>query len=457
MRHPNISSLSSLAVLPSLLLVATSAHAQNINCVPQATPSTVRPGGTISLRGNCVDRDTGLPLTTGVENWSFATEGWSPIGTRTLPNGTLEVTAPTQEGEYLYGIPSVDTGYGGPIFFEGVMRVTVTVDADASTPSPSSSQQLSAPLLTIQTQRVRTSLAQADARMRELRKPPKSDNDKDKNRERRTGFYIGGLVDYLRQKADGSQSEFDSRTTSLSLGGDHRINDDWVVGGSLGRSDGRVAFAGSSSRQETAGTNLTTYASWSLTPTTYVTATLSYEATRFDLTRDEQGSLSFAAPRGKGVGFSVSAGRDFVFGPVTLGPYVRIDNVTSRVDAFSETGDVTAASVSAQRTRSNSFNLGAQTQMAVPVEWGIVLPFVRAEISQRRDAVKQAPTATLIDGTTPLLVPTSADTQDGFGTLAIGVSGVNTGGLSWFADLETGVGQKGYRTRRLGFGLRSEF
>ena len=71
--------------------------------------------------------------------------------------------------------------------------------------------------------------------------------------------------------------------------------------------------------------------------------------------------------------------------------------------------------------------------------------------------MRQAPNATLLDDNSTLLVPVSADTRDGFGTLGFGVSGVHNDGINWFADFETAVGQKGYRSRRLGLGVRSEF
>jgi outer membrane autotransporter protein len=465
MSHTRFPSLSHLAFLPPLLWVASSASAQTvIRCFPTATPAVVRPGETFTLQGNCVNQNTGATLTSGTEAWLREANGvgggWVALGTRDIAEGTLTVTAPATEGRYMYGLESVDPGYGGPITDlggEGPLPVFVEVRAAATGPgSQSSAAQLSAPLLALQGQRVRNQLNRAEARLRELRKArsqPK--REREGSSEERTSFYVGGLLDYLRQKSD--PNAFNARTTQLSVGGDHRFGDSWVAGGSIGRSEGRVSFAQSASRQESTGTNLTTYASYSLTPTSYLTATLSYEATRFDVTRDEQGTLTTSAPRGRGIGLSLSAGRDYVFGPWTVAPYVRFDNVNSQVDAFNEAGGATAVAVSAQRLRSNSLNVGAQTQFAVPTSWGIVLPFVRAELTQRRDGVRQAAQATLLDDNSAVLVPVSPDTRDGFGTVGFGVSGVHTEGLSWFADYETAVGQKGYRSRRLGFGLRSEF
>ena len=457
-------SLSSLSVVP-LLLCATPAHAQStpdLVCSPSVDESVVRPGDSFTLFPNCEDRTTGEPITEGRVRWQYVDESGLrhfadlPLrcevayshGDTPLPYscGGLLVEASNQPGVRTYYLTHVDMGgYGGSIDLNedgAYPSVTVTVAADTQ----ASLSQLSTPLLTVQTERVRSQLTQAEPRMRTLRAGPN---------EQRTGFYVGGLVDYLRQKSD--PNAFKSRATQVSFGGDHRFSDAWVAGASLGFSEGRVTFADSASRQESDGTNVTAYASYSLSPTTYLTATLSIESTRFDLTRDEQGALTTATPRGRGVGFSLSAGRDYVFGPWTVAPYVRVDNVNSQVNAFSESGGLTAVAVSRQRLRSNSLNIGAQTQFAVPTTWGIVLPFVRAELTHRRDGMRQLPTATLLDDNSTLLLPTSADTRDGYGTVGFGVSGVHTDGINWFADFETAIGQKGYQSRRLGFGLRSEF
>jgi uncharacterized protein with beta-barrel porin domain len=130
--------------------------------------------------------------------------------------------------------------------------------------------------------------------------------------------------------------------------------------------------------------------------------------------------------------------------------------VSSSIDAFDESGSDAAVSVGAQRMRASVANAGVQAQIVLPVSWGIVTPYLRLEASHRSDKTRKAATATLINGNTPLLLPTAADTSGSYGNVALGVSGVNQGGWSWFADVETGVSQPGYSSRRIGLGLRRE-
>lgn len=116
----------------------------------------------------------------------------------------------------------------------------------------------------------------------------------------------------------------------------------------------------------------------------------------------------------------------------------------------------TRPSASAHRTRSNTLNLGAQTQLSIPVSWGLVLPHLRVELTRRKDSTQQAANATLLIDNTPVFESVGAEIDRNYGAVALGVAGVNQGGVSWFADWEATVAQQGYRARRIVLGLRFE-
>ncbi len=426
----------------------------------------------VSLQGNCIDSITDLALVAGTEIWQVQSgDGSNPVGQRSIPGGSLSV--PLLPGEHTYLITSIDPGYGGPIDLGGEGGYPrVTVMGAAGAPGPQQTlNQASAPLLALQSARMHGNLANAQARMRALRSshntpqfdvqgvplPMGKKEEGDTSQPGRLGVYVLGLGDYLRQNSSVAQPEFKLRTVSLSLGADLRLGDEWAVGANLGPSDSRVTFEGSASKQTSKGRQATAYANWNVSPTTYVSTTLSYETTRFKLARDDgAGGAALSSPQGHGVGISLSAGRDFSMGAWSIGPYVRWDSITSSVDGFDETGSDSAVAVSAQRLTSRALNIGAQTQLSVPVSWGVLLPYVRLELTHRSEALQQAPTATLLSGNTTLLVPSVADASGSHGSVAVGVSGLQQGGMSWFADYETGVAQKGYRSERIGLGLRFE-
>lgn len=464
MKKPNITHLSSLAVLPCLLSVAT-----EVSAAVQCSPSAMVSGDMVALQGNCLDTDTGLSLASGSEVWNRSAGG--ALGSRSIPSGSLSV--PLLPGENTFYISAIDNGYGGMVDLQGEGGYpSVTVNgAGCTTGCTASASELGAPLMTLQTQRLRSNLDHAHARLRALRSqrplpgfevqgvplPEQKPEAKDGAREQRLGVYLLGLGDYLRQNRSDTQGGFKLRSTALSLGADYRLNDQWAMGANVGGSHSTIDFADTASEQRGRGQQATAYASWSFSPSAYLSATLSYETTRYDLQRDDgAGGLALATPQGRGVGLSLSAGRDVTLGAWTLGPYLRYDRISSRVNAYEESGSDAALAVGTQRLRSQSVSLGAQAQLSVPVPWGLLLPYVRAEVTHRRERAKDTPTATLVNGGGAVLIASSADTNASHGNLALGVSGVNQGGMSWFADCETGVAQKGYRTQRIGLGLRFE-
>lgn len=492
MKKSNITSLSSLAVLPCLLSVAADASAA-IECSPTAMVT----GAMVALQGNCIDTITNLAITSGTEIWRIGPSGESsPLGTRGVSSGPL--TVPLLPGEHTYYISAIDMGYGGMVTFGGEVPEPAVVvnepcpgevlagaaprarakrvrrnDHDCPAATASTASELATPLMAVQGQRIKSNLDHAQSRMRTLRANrnvpafemqgvplpvKKTDDPAGASREtRRMGVYVLGLGDYLRQNRSDTQSEFKLRSTALSVGADYRLSDEWVFGANAGGSNARIDFAESLSEQKSKGGQVTAYTNWSITPSAYVSATVSYEATRYALHRDDGiGGVASATPGGRGLGLSLSAGRDMNFGAWSLGPYVRIDSVTSRVEAFEEGGSTEAISVSRQTVRSTSYNLGAQVQMSVPVSWGLVLPYVRLEATHRTQRTRDAASATMVNGNTTVLIPTTADTSAGYGNVALGMSSVHQGGMSWYVDYETGVAQKGYRSQRLGLGLRFE-
>ncbi|HET9642361.1 MAG TPA: autotransporter outer membrane beta-barrel domain-containing protein [Burkholderiaceae bacterium] len=390
-------------------------------------------------------------------------------------------------GVHVLRIAAPDPAYGGSIGFgtfdSSAATVTVTgngtetpaeaaTEPDKANPIEATLGQLSAPITTVQTTRVRNLLNQVQTRLRTLRAGastpafdapgvslPDISGGKDEDRKsRRLGAYVMGLGDYLRNDANTSDAGFKVNTKSLMLGADYRLNGSWVVGGALGISHTDVRFdGGSQSRQDSDGYSGTAYASWSLTPSTYVSATLSYEASDFDIARDNGGSsILRASTKGHGLGLSLSAGHDIVVGAWSFSPYVRWDSVTARIHGFDEVGGVDAVSVSSQRSRSDTLNIGSQVQYSIPVSWGVVLPHARVEFTRRTDSHQNSPSARLLNGNTALLIPTSADTDRSYGNWAIGVSSITQRGVTLFCDYEAGFALQGYRSQRITVGLRSE-
>lgn len=485
---PTSPSLASTLGLTSLALTSTLAAtsalaaesgpaATDIHCTPLiydggdsagSASATRKAGDVVHLRANCTT-DNGSIL-----KWI---DGEGAVVGQGIQ---LDLTG-LSVGVHALRITGVDSGYGGPIGDVTSSTATVTITAIASegpgteSPTQATLGQLSTPLTTAQTTRVRNLLNQVQTRLRTLRAStstpafespgialPEKSVDKDEGGEsrqsRRLGAYVFGIGDYVKRDESASESEFKVNTKTLMLGVDYRLSDSWVIGGALGLGHTNVRFGnGSQSRQDSDGYSGTAYVSWSLTPATYVSATLSHEESNFDIVRDNgNGSILTSSTRGHGLGLSLSAGHDIIMGAWSFSPYVRWDTVTARIGAFDEAGSADAVSVGSQRSRSDTLNVGSNMQYSIPVSWGVVLPHARVELTRRTDSQQKSPNARLLNGNTTLLIPTSADTDRSYGNWAIGVSSITQRGVTLFCDYESGFALQGYRSQRITVGLRSE-
>lgn len=437
-------SLSPLARASSTLpLALASAAAYAGSCAPTANPSPATPGQPVTLEGHCVD-DTGSPLGAGrVEVWS---ENGHEIGRRTLPDDMLAIV-PAGTGVHRYDVDVVSNGYGGPI----LGSVTVTVQENSGGAPSNGLDQLGSPLARQQIDSMRRQIDRVHDRLHALHGEQDGEG---RAKPQRLGFFQDGLVDFLRHDGDG---EFKSRTRTLLLGADYRLNDAWAMGGALGISDGRVSFGGSASRQKSRGDSLSAYGNWNFMPASYISAVLSYEWSRFDLQRESSsGVVSSSAPHGGTFGFSVSAGHDVLFGPASLSAFLRWDRISASIGAFEESGSADAVAVDSQRMRSDRLALGAQLQYSVPVSWGVVLPQARIEYGHRTDGVRGAAGARLLSDNSSLAIPTDAGIDRNSGVWAIGLSTTTQSGLTFYGDIESSFGLQGYRTQRYTLGLRRE-
>jgi outer membrane autotransporter protein len=183
----------------------------------------------------------------------------------------------------------------------------------------------------------------------------------------------------------------------------------------------------------------------------------SHERTSFNVRRDGgQGQIADSTPQGAGSGLALSAGYDFLLGAWSLSPFVQGDQILTRVDAFEESGSSDAVAVDPQRLRSSTLNVGFNVQFSSAQNWGLLLPYARVEFSQRQDRVGGDPRGRLLSDGTALLIPSPAEVNRRYGSIALGITAVTQRSLSAFVDIQSGFGHSGYRVQRFSLGLRSE-
>lgn len=238
--------------------------------------------------------------------------------------------------------------------------------------------------------------------------------------------------------------------TELSLGGDHRHNAQWVSGAAIGLGNPRMRWS-DGSRLEGSSAVLTGYGSWSPTEPSYVAAALSFETTHYLLrTTDGQGLTQRDFTTGTNLGLSVSAGHELPLGSASLSPYVRVDEIRSRIGNFGYGGPI-------NKGRSGAVSVGSQVQNSFSTRMGVISPHARIEFTQITGWRLQGNSANAYaegQSALPTNNPLVVDRQ--FGQLGLGVSAVLQRGLTLFSDYTSGFGEKNVRDWRIALGVRGE-
>lgn len=265
----------------------------------------------------------------------------------------------------------------------------------------------------------------------------------------------GPLAVYLeadaRARDDANNSAVKIDTTGLTVGADYRLNERWVVGGTLGLTRPHARWIGTGSSVKGEATQLSGYASWSPIPEAYVSATTSLEAANYGIHTDlGTGVFTDAITHGHSWGLSLAAGYDIALGSVSLSPYARLDQVRSHIGGFTDSSITT-------KGRSTALAAGLQANTTLPQSWGVLVPYARVELTQITHWRIQGDSAqAYVSATGALPVPHPIEVDRNYGQFGLGVSGVLQRGLSVFADYDQGFGIQGVSQWRFNLGLRSE-
>jgi uncharacterized protein with beta-barrel porin domain len=252
-------------------------------------------------------------------------------------------------------------------------------------------------------------------------------------------------------------SGFSVRAETVSVGADQRLSETLAVGGALALTRSRTRFEANESAQQGSSDNLTLYAQWNPWSALSLSLAASQEQSAFQVQRDGgTGALALSSPRGSGSGLSFTAGYDAAVDAWALSPYCRWDEARVRIDDFQESGSSDAVAVSAQGLSSRALTAGVNVQRTVPQPWGLLVPYLRVEMSGRQDRPHSGASGGLLSDNSALLIPGAGDQSNRFGSMALGLTVVTQQGATAFLDYQTGFAQQGYRIRRLGAGLRFE-
>jgi outer membrane lipase/esterase len=221
------------------------------------------------------------------------------------------------------------------------------------------------------------------------------------------GMNFWAAYDYSNPDIDTGLATGDADLNTLSVGGDMRIGQSWLVGAAANFSGYKASYSGGSHKlNETSGT---IYGGWGHGPwyagASALIGALDYKDVDRSFTvgtaqRGESGSTS-----GTHWAFRVHGGYWLRYGSLNHGPFAKLVWQRADVDAYAESvGTVTALRYGPQQRDSLLGSLGWQVQGA----WGAVRPFARVtwEYDFKDDAPQVTVTPLTAGGSYQATLPT---------------------------------------------------
>nr|MBP8295602.1 autotransporter outer membrane beta-barrel domain-containing protein [Burkholderiales bacterium] len=278
----------------------------------------------------------------------------------------------------------------------------------------------------------------------------------------RLGAFVNGDLEFGKQSKTGTHSGYDLNTRGLTAGADYRLPGDSVVGVAAGYMHASADLAEAGGSQGASGYSFSAYGSFVPMPGAYVDVIAHAGTNKYDTRRREITDAGAAVDydsntRGNQYALAITAGADLNRGPLTLNPYLRMDYVNAKVNAFSESGDAGAIRIGELDLKQTVLTLGGQVSYAMSTSWGVLLPNARLELQRRLQGDGRNVTAALVaDGAVNAQVALENPDKD-YGNVSVGFSTVLPGGISGFANYERLFGRDGYRNSKFTVGVRFEF
>ncbi len=281
------------------------------------------------------------------------------------------------------------------------------------------------------------------------------------------GVFINGHASSGEFDGEQLQQDADIASSSFTIGGDYRFNENVVAGLGVGFVQDELKFSSTTGGAESDGFNLTAFATWYETDQGYLDVVLDFGSSDYTLERSisiSEGSplIATSSPGALATSLSVSGGRNFKPFGFDLGGYFRISYIGATIDAYSESLKVQQPGFAAlyriddQSVTSTKLVVGLNLSKAISFRSAVLLPLLRLEHVRENDRTKDAIEATLIStGTTAQYQ--GEDRVGGYSNLGLGASAVFQGGRSVYAFYETHlqndvISQDWFKT-----GIRLEF
>lgn len=292
----------------------------------------------------------------------------------------------------------------------------------------------------------------------------------------RWGFFASGIIGRGEQDAGQVTPEYDFDTTGITAGVDYRVNDQWIVGASLGFNRQDTQLSGDSGGIDTDGWSVSGYTTWYRENNWYLDGVLTFGSNDYDLSRriayDIVGAtgaltrvnqLAEASTSGDTLSTALSFGRDFNKGAWNFGPYLRATYTRVEFDAYEEEladgiGSGLGLAVESRALKSMTGVLGGKVTYTLSRDWGILMPHAQLEWEHEfKDDPQRVVTRFLHDPTGTRVGLSGDDLDTDYYNIGFGLSALFPGGRSAFFYYERLAGSEGLSQDNLSIGVRIEF
>jgi uncharacterized protein YhjY with autotransporter beta-barrel domain len=292
----------------------------------------------------------------------------------------------------------------------------------------------------------------------------------------RWGFFASGILGRGSQDGTSVMPEYDYDSDGLTAGVDYRVNDQWIVGASVGWNRQNTDLAHDEGQVETDGWSLSGYTTWYHENQWYFDGVLTFGSNDYDLERRIRYALpgaggsatavdqvARASTGGDQLSFALSLGRDFQRGNLSFGPYFRGMYTRVDFDAYEERldggiGSGLGLGVEERELKSMTAVVGGKATWALSRDWGILMPHLQLEWEHEFEDDPQQLAARFLHDPTRTAVRTQGDEVDtDFFNLGIGLSALFANGRSAFFYYEHLAGSEGLSQDNLSLGVRFEF
>lgn len=284
------------------------------------------------------------------------------------------------------------------------------------------------------------------------------------------GIFVNGNLKFGGKDASDINTGYEFEILGLTLGADYRINDQLVVGGSLGYGVSDVDYGNDSGGMDTDSLSGSMFTSYYHPSGAYLDGLVNYAQDNYDSVRriqyevasDSVDRTAQGTTDGDQVSVGINSGYDFNFGGWTMGPHLNMYYLDVSVDVMAETGAGSLNTV-VKNNDSQSFTatLGGHFSYAWNHDWGVLIPYLRLDYVREfiDDAevleVRFIDDPNVLEPVAPIYLTTDRP-EANYATWAIGASGQFTHGISGFLEYQSTEGYTGLTVHDISAGIRME-